>query len=155
VRLCGVLILNTVIYVYIWRLFFLMQMFLVKESIRLCRISAFREILKDMIRIHDIACMVWYISSNILLLLESNFYFTFIRCLLRSIYHGLDHNLFISFLFYDRMLIWLCWVWLPMKSIFQFLERFVYYQHSKIITYIIFSSLWISAYQHNKIITWR
>ena len=37
-------------------------MFLVKGSIRLCPIFVFREILKVMIQIHDIACMVWYIS---------------------------------------------------------------------------------------------
>jgi len=121
---------NTVIYVYFWRLFFLMQMFLVKGSIRLCPTFAFKEILKDMIPIHDIACMVWYVSSYIFYALFNN---------------RLDQLVHIILVSYGRMLIWSCWVWLPMKSIFQFLERFVR-------TEIFF---WISEFNayHSKIIT--
>jgi len=39
------------------------------------------------------------------------------------IYHRLAQLVHIILVSYGRMLIWSCWVWLPMKSIFQFLER--------------------------------
>lgn len=45
-----------------WRLYSLMQMFLVKGNTRLCHTFAFKEIFLVMIQILAIACMVWYTS---------------------------------------------------------------------------------------------
>lgn len=87
----SVLIISTTV----WRLYCLMQMFLVRGSIKLCPIFAFKEIFLVMTQIHAIVFMVWYVLSFgwlVNLWMESSSWFSWILYLISGATTGCRFN---------------------------------------------------------------